>query len=53
MGISTAFDSAKKKRSNQEYPEAAEPNFAVPTLPSAITTINVSDNATNRGGDRG
>jgi NADH-quinone oxidoreductase subunit H len=53
MGISTAFDSAKKKRSNQEYPEAATPNFAVPTLPSAITTINVSDNATNRGGDRG
>ena len=49
MGISTAFDSAKKKRSNQEYPEAAEPNFAVPTLPSAITTINVSD----KGGDRG
>ena len=53
MGISTAFDSAKKKRSNQEYPEAAEPNFAVPTLPSAITTINLSDNATNSGGDRG
>ena len=53
MGISTAFDSAKKKRSNQEYPEAATPNFAVPTLPSAITTINVSDNATKRGGDRG
>ena len=53
MGISTAFDSAKKKRSNQEYPEAAEPNFAVPTLPSAITTINVSDNATTKGGDRG
>ncbi len=53
MGISTAFESAKKKRSNQEYPEAATPNFAVPTLPSAITTINVSDNATNRGGDRG
>ena len=49
MGISTAFDSAKKKRSNQEYPEAATPNFAVPTLPSEITTINVSD----KGGDRG
>ena len=49
MGISTAFDSAKKKRSNQEYPEAATPTFAVPTLPSAITTINVSD----KGGDRG
>ncbi len=53
MGISTAFDSAKKKRNNAVYTEAAEPNFAVPTLPSAITTINVSDNATNRGGDRG
>jgi len=49
MGISTAFDSAKKKRSNAVYTEAAEPNFAVPTLPSAITTINVSD----KGGDRG
>jgi NADH-quinone oxidoreductase subunit H len=49
MGISTAFDSAKKKRNNAVYTEAAEPNFAVPTLPSAITTINVSD----KGGDRG
>jgi NADH-quinone oxidoreductase subunit H len=49
MGISTAFDSAKKKRNNAVYAEAAEPNFAVPTLPSAITTINVSD----KGGDRG
>jgi NADH-quinone oxidoreductase subunit H len=53
MGISTAFDSAKKKRNNAVYVEAAEPNFAVPTLPSAITTINVSDNSNNRGGDRG
>ncbi|MEY3893677.1 MAG: hypothetical protein RIR78_455 [Actinomycetota bacterium] len=53
MGISTAFDSAKKKRDSVVYPEAAEPNFAVPTLPSAITTINVSDTATNKGGDRG
>jgi len=53
MGISTAFDSAKKKRNNAVYTEATEPNFAVPTLPSAITTINVSDTATNRGGDRG
>jgi len=49
MGISTAFDSAKKKRNNAVYTEAAEPNFAVPSLPSAITTINVSD----KGGDRG
>ncbi|MEY4037432.1 MAG: hypothetical protein RL201_813 [Actinomycetota bacterium] len=49
MGISTAFDSAKKKRNNAVYVEAAEPNFAVPTLPAAITTINVSD----KGGDRG
>ena len=51
--LSTAFDSAKKKRDSVVYPEAAEPNFAVPTLPSAITTINVSDTATNKGGDRG
>jgi NADH-quinone oxidoreductase subunit H len=49
MAISTAFDSSKKKRNNQVHPEAAAPNFAVPTLPSAITTINVSD----KGGDRG
>ena len=49
MAISTAFDSSKKKRANQEHPEAATPNFAVPSLPSEISTINVS----NGGGDRG
>jgi NADH-quinone oxidoreductase subunit H len=49
MAISTAFESSKKKRNSFEYPEAAEPNFAVPSLPSEITTINVS----NQGGDRG
>ena len=49
MGISTAFDSAKKKRNNAVYPDADAPDFAVPTLPSEITTINVSD----KGGDRG
>jgi NADH-quinone oxidoreductase subunit H len=57
MGISTAFDSSKKKRAAEVHPEAAAPSFAVPSLPSEITTINVSnsvsDNATNRGGDRG
>jgi NADH-quinone oxidoreductase subunit H len=49
MGISTAVDASKKKRESFVHPEAAEPNFAVPSLPSAITTINVSD----KGGDRG
>ncbi len=49
MAISTAFDSSKKKRANQEHPEAATPNFAVPSLPSEISTVNVS----NGGGDRG
>jgi len=49
LAISTAFESSKKKRDSFEYPEAAEPNFAVPSLPSEITTINVS----NQGGDRG
>jgi NADH-quinone oxidoreductase subunit H len=49
LAISTAFENSKKKRDSAEYPEAAEPNFAVPSLPSEITTINVS----NQGGDRG
>ena len=49
LAISTAFESSKKKRNSFEYPEAAGPNFAVPSLPSEITTINVS----NQGGDRG
>jgi NADH-quinone oxidoreductase subunit H len=46
---STAFENAKKKRESFEHPEAAAPDFAVPSLPSEITTINVS----NQGGDRG
>jgi NADH-quinone oxidoreductase subunit H len=49
LGISTAFDSSKKKRDSVVHPVAAEPNFAVPSLPSEITTINVS----TQGGDRG
>ena len=49
LAISTAFESSKKKRDSFEHPEAAEPNFAVPSLPSEITSINVS----NQGGDRG
>ncbi|MCX6447856.1 MAG: NADH-quinone oxidoreductase subunit NuoH [Actinobacteria bacterium] len=49
LAISTAFESSKKKRDSVVHPEAAEPNFAVPSLPSEITTINVS----NQGGDRG
>jgi NADH-quinone oxidoreductase subunit H len=49
LAISTAFESSKKKRDSFEHPEAAEPSFAVPSLPSEITTINVS----NQGGDRG
>jgi NADH-quinone oxidoreductase subunit H len=49
LGISTAFESSKKKRDSVVHPVAAEPNFAIPSLPSEITTINVS----NQGGDRG
>ncbi len=49
MGISTAADASKRKRAAHVYPEAAAPSFAVPSLPSEITTINVSD----KGGDRG
>ena len=49
LAISTAFESSKKKRDSAVHPEAAEPKFAVPSLPSEITTINVS----NQGGDRG
>lgn len=49
LSISTAFDNSKKKRDSVVHPTAAEPNFAVPSLPSEITTINVS----NQGGDRG
>jgi NADH-quinone oxidoreductase subunit H len=49
LAISTAFESSKKKRESVVHPEAAEPSFAVPSLPSEITTINVS----NQGGDRG
>ena len=49
LGISSAFESSKKKRDSAEHPEPAAPNFAVPSLPSEITTINVS----NQGGDRG
>ena len=49
LAISTAFESSKKKRDSVVHPEAAEPSFAVPSLPSEITTINVS----NQGGDLG
>jgi NADH-quinone oxidoreductase subunit H len=49
LGISTAFESSKKKRDSVVHPTPSEPNFAVPSLPSEITTINVS----NQGGDRG
>jgi NADH-quinone oxidoreductase subunit H len=49
LGISTAFENSKKKRTSVVQPEAAAPNFAVPSLPSEITTINVSQ----QGGDRG
>ena len=49
LGISTAFENSKKKRTSVVHPEAAAPDFAVPSLPSEITTINVSQ----QGGDRG
>lgn len=49
LGISTAFENSKNKRTSLVHPEAAAPDFAVPSLPSQITTINVSQ----QGGDRG
>jgi NADH-quinone oxidoreductase subunit H len=49
LGISTAFENSKNKRTSVVYPEPAAPDFAVPSLPSEITTINVSQ----QGGDRG
>jgi len=49
LGISTAFENSKNKRISVVHPEAAAPDFAVPSLPSEITTINVSQ----QGGDRG
>lgn len=48
LAISTAFESSKKKRTSFIHPESAEPSFAVPSLPSEIRTINVSQ----QGGDR-
>jgi len=49
LAISTAFDSSKRKRAEEIYPESAAPSFAVPSLPSEISTVNVSQ----QGGDRG
>jgi NADH-quinone oxidoreductase subunit H len=49
LAISTAFENSKNKRTSVVHPEPAAPDFAVPSLPSAITTINVSQ----QGGDRG
>ncbi len=49
LGISTAFENSKNKRTSVVHPESAAPDFAVPSLPSQITTINVSQ----QGGDRG
>ena len=49
LGISTAFENSKNKRTSVVHPEPAAPDFAVPSLPSQITTINVSQ----QGGDRG
>jgi NADH-quinone oxidoreductase subunit H len=49
LGISTAFENSKNMRASVVHPEPAAPDFAVPSLPSEITTINVSQ----QGGDRG
>ena len=53
MGISTAVDASKRKRASYVYPEPSAPSFAVPSLPSEITTINVSNSVSDKGGDRG
>ena len=46
--LTTALDSSKAKKRNRIYPDAAAPNFPVPSLPHEISSINVS----HTGGDR-
>ncbi len=47
LAINILFENAKNKKKNAPMPQAAKPSFAVPELPSQITSINVSQ----KGGD--
>jgi NADH-quinone oxidoreductase subunit H len=47
MAINILFENAKNKKKNSPVTESVTPSFAVPELPSQITSINVSQ----KGGD--
>jgi NADH-quinone oxidoreductase subunit H len=47
LAINVLFENAKSKKKNAPVAQAAKPSFAVPELPSKITSINVSQ----KGGD--
>ena len=50
MAVNIGFENAKKKKHEEIVDDAAEPSFAVPQLPSAVASINVSN---KEGVDRG
>ncbi|MCX6439895.1 MAG: NADH-quinone oxidoreductase subunit NuoH [Actinobacteria bacterium] len=50
MAVNIGFENAKKKKLEEIVDDAAEPSFAVPQLPSAVVSINVSN---KEGVDRG
>ena len=50
MAVNIGFENAKKKKLEEIVDDAAEPSFAVPQLPLAITSINISN---KEGVDRG
>jgi NADH-quinone oxidoreductase subunit H len=47
MAINILFENAKNKKKNSPVSESAKPSFAVPELPSNVSSINVSQ----KGGD--
>ena len=47
MAINILFENAKNKKKNSPISESAKPSFAVPELPSNVSSINVSQ----KGGD--
>ena len=47
LAINVLFENAKSKKKNAPVAQAAKPSFAVPELPTQITSINVSQ----KGGD--
>jgi NADH-quinone oxidoreductase subunit H len=47
LAINVLFENAKSKKKNAPVSQAVKPSFAVPELPSQITSINVSQ----KGGD--